>query len=103
MDRRRALLSAIQTSGGKIVNHGVLKLESFGNYKSYWEYPVESRITTVVVSDSPSGTRTEALITAIGNDVSWNSYLPGPGESLSHIESVTPAEDDTYIYEVTIE
>lgn len=92
-----------ESVGSKAVNHGVLKLASENNYKIYWEYPVENKITTVVVFTSPVGTNRGDIMTTTGNDVSTNNYALGPGESISHIESVTPTEDYIYIYEVTIE
>ena len=92
-----------ESVSSKTVNHGVLKIASNGNCKIYWEYPVENTITTVVVGVSPIGTTKANIITTIGNDVSTNNHTLGPGENLTHIESVAPTEDNIYIYEVTIE
>ena len=92
-----------ESVGSKTVNHGVLKITSNGNCKIYWEYPVENTIITVVVGTSLGGTTKTNIITTIGYDVSTNNHTLGPGENLTHIESVAPTEDHIYIYEVTIE
>lgn len=97
MNRRRALLAASQTGGGKIVNHGVLTIEQ-GN-KSFvativFDFPCASTISIHIISS----------IRAINEGISEGNIsrsFMGLGKFQSFTYS--PTEDDTYIYEITIE
>jgi hypothetical protein len=84
------------------VNHGVLKLKSI-NYKIYWEYPVNSEILTVLAITRLGNVKTYILYTFPNESESYNSYVIGPGETLDYVESISPTEDEVYIYEVAIE
>lgn len=90
--------------GGKLTNHGIVSTKSRAigansNYKIYWDYPVESNVY-VTITTSRSNYDME---TVKGNSVSFNTYTLGQGESFTGIASISPTEDDTYIYEVAID
>jgi hypothetical protein len=85
-----------------VINHGILRGSSSG-YKIYWEYPVKSDIDVILLTDVMGNTSTTySISTLTGNSVSLNSYTLGPGETIVGIYSISPTEDDIYVYEVTI-
>ena len=87
--------------GGKIVNHGHIG-QSTGYYIE-WEYPVSSPIRVVFNTYTPVGGGTYELLTSINASKSGYPITFGPGESLTNLRSISPIEDDTYIYEIIIE
>jgi hypothetical protein len=85
-----------------VINHGILR-GSRSTYKIYWEYPVKSDIDVILLTDVMGNTSTtHSILTLTGNSVSSNSYTLGPGETIVGIYSISPTEDDIYVYEVTI-
>ena len=96
-----AILDNGEEGGGKIVNHGHIG-QSTGYYIE-WEYPVSSPIRVVFNTYTPVGGGTYELLTSINASKSGYPITFGPGESLTNLRSISPIEDDTYIYEIIIE
>lgn len=105
MMRRRALLAASQTGGGgKTVNHGVVTFEG-GKYWLTFEFPVACNYMTVDCSPQywellEGDTKVASMAAApegIGNTI--NIYASNDGFD----DYSATNEDDTYIYEVTID
>jgi hypothetical protein len=88
-----------------VINHGILRDSSsiYKTYKIYWEYPVKSDIDVILLIDVMGTSTTHSILTLTGNSVSSNSYTLGPGETIVGIYSISPTEDDIYVYEVIIE
>ena len=88
-----------------VINHGILSTTSsiYKTYKIYWEYPVKSDIDVILLTNVMGNTSTtHSILTLTGNSVSSNSHTLGPGETIVGIYSISPTEDDIYVYEVTI-
>ena len=94
-----AILDKIR--GNKIVNHGHIGRST--GYYIEWEYPVSSQITIVFNTNTFFGSATYELNTSINASKSFSPITFAPGESLTNVRSISPIEDDTYIYEIIIE
>ncbi len=103
--RRRALLAASQMGGGvKTVNHGVITLENAG-YTLTFEFPVACNYMTVDCLpqywELSKGDTTKTSMARAPEGLGDTIEIYASNDDFDDYSATN--EDDTYIYEVTID
>lgn len=101
--RRRALLAASQTGGGKPTNVLRLKVVSEGidiGIEFNFDFPPTSQLEVSLLTDGYLGWANIPFPAYIQSGVKHSVDVQA---SKIQILSYTPTEDDTYIYEVIVE
>lgn len=105
MSRGNLLLALTLSSGGKLVNIITLKpyIERASLQIEYNTlFPVTSGIKIAISTNGIDGLPHLRLYEGASGGV-WNDVDLGPSTPEITVRSITPSEDDNYIYEVVIE